>query len=76
MVTPRLPSRSSQVRSSGEVLSDAGNTRPLEPTKVGWPRLSLQARNAAGGNASIAARNSGSHVAVAAEEQRQRLRCG
>ena len=30
-----------------------GNTRPLEPTNVVWPRPSAQARSAVAGNASI-----------------------
>ena len=34
---PRASSRRSQARSSGEALSDFGNTRPLDPTKVSWP---------------------------------------
>ena len=34
-----------------------GKTRPLEPTKVSWPRPRHQARSAAGGNASIAGRS-------------------
>ena len=46
-VTPAASSRRSQARSSGEVLNGLGNTRPLDPTNVGWPSASHQARKAA-----------------------------
>ena len=59
-VTLSRSSRPSQARSSGEALSAVGNTRPLEPMKVDWPRPSHQARSASGGNAAIAARSRGS----------------
>ena len=49
--TPRSPSRRSQARSSGEAFIAAGNTRPLVPTKVGWPRPWHHAISASGGNA-------------------------
>ncbi|MNY17440.1 hypothetical protein D3C86_1507590 [compost metagenome] len=41
--TPRLSSRASQARSSGEAFIARGKTRPEEPTKVSWPRPSAQA---------------------------------
>ena len=31
-----------------------GNTRPLVPTKVGWPSFSLKARRSAGEKSAIA----------------------
>ena len=52
---PCESSRRSQARSKGDALKAFGNTRPLEPTKVGCPSASLQSRKASGGNASIAA---------------------
>ena len=53
IVTPRSSSRRSQARSSGEAFIATGNTRPLVPTKVGWPRPWHQSISAAGGKASI-----------------------
>ena len=58
--TPSDSSRRSHARSSGEALKALGKTRPLEPTKVSWPRPSLQRRSAAGGKASMAGRRCGS----------------
>ena len=57
--TPRAASRRSHARSKGEALKEAGNTRPLEPMKVGWPSSSHQAMSACGGNASSAGRRCG-----------------
>ena len=42
--TPAASSRRSHARSSGEALNACGNTRPLEPTKVGCPSASLHSR--------------------------------
>ena len=64
---PRRASRASQARSSGEAFMATGNTRPLEPTKVGWPSASHQARTASGGNASMAGRSCSSPRRSAAE---------
>lgn len=51
--TPRSPSRANQARSRGEVFIARGNTRPLDPMKVGWPKPSTQAVRSAGVKASI-----------------------
>ena len=53
-VTPIESSRRSQARSSGEAFIALGNTRPLEPTKVGCPSASLHCRKCSGGNAVMA----------------------
>ncbi|MND87392.1 hypothetical protein D3C77_336450 [compost metagenome] len=50
--TPNASSRASQARSRGEAFIAFGNTRPEEPTKVGWPRPSTQAVRSAGEKAS------------------------
>ena len=71
--TPGESSRRSHARSSGEALNAFGNTRPLEPTKVGCPSASLHSRNASGGNASIARCKMRHRLAVAREKCRQRL---
>ena len=69
--TPIASSRRSHARSSGDALNACGNTRPLEPTKVGWPNASLHARNASGGNASIAGARCGIGRAIARQKFRQ-----
>ena len=51
--TPRSVSRRDQARSSGEAFIAAGNTRPLDPVKVGCPSPWHHAVNALGGNAAI-----------------------
>ncbi len=48
-VTPSAASRAPHARSRGEAFSACGNTRPLDPTKVGCPSPSTQATRAAGG---------------------------
>ena len=50
--TPKPFSRASQARSRGEAFIARGNTRPLDPVKVAWPRPSAQAVNSSGENAS------------------------
>ena len=66
--TPIASSRRSQARSSGDAFIAFGNTRPLEPTKVGWPSSALQSRSASGGNASIAASQMRLRRAIARQE--------
>ncbi len=57
--TPSPSRRASHARSSGDALKARGNTRPLDPTKVGWPRSSHQCRRASGGKRSTAAISAG-----------------
>ena len=52
--TPSRSSRCSHARSSGVARNDCGKTRPLDPTNVGSPKPTHQARRSAGPNASIA----------------------
>jgi hypothetical protein len=55
---PKSFKRRSHAHNSGDAFINCGNTRPLEPTKVGWPKRSHHARSVGGGNASIPRRNS------------------
>ena len=73
MRTRDASSRPSHARRSGEALKLFGNTRPLDPTKVGWPSPSHQSRKACGGNASTAFREGRIRRVVAAVERLQRL---
>ena len=52
--TPSESRCPSQERRSGTARICLGNTRPLEPTKVSWPRPAHQFRSSSGGNARIA----------------------
>ena len=52
--TPELRNRTSHARSNGDDLKLLGNTRPLEPINVSWPRPSHQEMRFAGGKAVIA----------------------
>ena len=45
---------------NGDAFIAVGKTRPLDPTKVVWPKSSAQARKADGGKVSSASRSSGS----------------
>ena len=51
---PARAGRASQARSRGADFMATGKTRPLEPTKVGWPNPAAQSLRAAGGKASMA----------------------
>ena len=51
--TPIPSKRRKMARSNGEALKLFGNTRPLEPAKVGSPSSSLQARSISGVKAAM-----------------------
>ena len=73
---PQRASWASQARSSGDAFMATGNTRPLVPTKVGWPSASHQARTASGGKASMAGRSVLLRSAVARRESARYPRYG
>ena len=54
IVTPSSSSRRNHDRSNGVARKPAGKTRPLDPTNVGSPNPSLQARSSLGPNPSTA----------------------
>ena len=72
---PASPAAAARRAAAARLSSPCGNTRPLEPTKVGWPSASLHARNAPAGM-----RRSPAQAAAwprrSGRESRQRLAVG